>query len=89
MKQKDDFLKKVVIALGIFLLIFTIAVFVVFVVTGGSEPAVLITCVFAACLGEGSICGLLKLRKNKDTEEINYKTYQPAENNEEDIDVAG
>ena len=89
MKQKDDFLKKVIIAMGIFLLSFTIAVFTVFCITGGSEPSTLITCVFAACLGEGSICGLLKLRKNKDAEEIDYKTYQPAKNSEEDIDVAG
>ena len=87
MKQKDDFLKKVIIALGIFLLIFTIAVFIVFVTTGGSEPAVLITCVFAACLGEGSICGLLKKSQNK--KEVNYKEFQPSEETEEDINVAG
>ena len=65
MKQKDDFLKKVIITLGIFLLLFTIAVFTVFCITGGSEPSTLITCVFAACLGEGTICGLLKKSKGK------------------------
>ena len=66
MKQKDDFLKKVIITLGIFLLFFTIAVFTVFCITGGSEPSTLITCVFAACLGEGTICGLLKKSKGKE-----------------------
>lgn len=66
MKQKDDFLKKVIITLGIFLLLFTIAVFTVFCITGGSEPSTLITCVFAACLGEGTICGLLKKSKGKE-----------------------
>lgn len=65
MKQKDDFLKKVIISIGIFLLFFTIAVFTVFCITGGNEPSTLITCVFAACLGEGTICGLLKKSKGK------------------------
>lgn len=65
MKQKDDFLKKVIISIGIFLLFFTIAVFTVFCITGGNEPSTLITCVFAACLGEGTICGLLKKAKGK------------------------
>ena len=63
--KRDDFLKKVIITLGIFLLLFTIAVFTVFCITGGSEPSTLITCVFAACLGECSICGLLKKSKGK------------------------
>lgn len=64
--KKDNFLKKVVIAIGIFLLIFTIAVFIVFCSTGGNEPSTLITCVFAGCLGECSICGLLKKSKGKE-----------------------
>ena len=63
--KKDDFLKKVIISMGIFLLFFTIAVFTVFCITGGNEPSTLITCVFAACLGEGTICGLLKKSKGK------------------------
>lgn len=63
--KKDDFLKKVIISIGIFLLFFTIAVFTVFCITGGNEPSTLITCVFAACLGEGTICGLLKKSKGK------------------------
>ena len=69
MKVKDDFLKKVVIAIGVFLLAFTIAVFAVFCITGGNEPSTLITCVFAACLGECSICGLLKKSKGKEEQE--------------------
>lgn len=84
--KKDDFLKKVIIAIGIFLLCFTVAVFIVFCVTGGSEPSTLIACVFAACLGECSICGLIKKSKDK---EINYKEFQPSEETEEDIDIAG
>lgn len=71
MKQKDDFLKKVIISMGIFLLCFTIAVFTVFCITGGSEPSTLITCVFAACLGECSICGWIKKRKNEEESEDN------------------
>lgn len=67
--MKDDFLKKIIIAIGIFLLVFTIAVFVVFCITGGSEPSTLVTCVFAACLGECSICGLIKKKKEKDDNE--------------------
>ena len=63
--KKDDFFKKVIISIGIFLLLFTVAVFTVFCITGGSEPSTLITCVFAGCLGECSICGLLKKSKGK------------------------
>lgn len=69
MKQKDDFLKKVIISMGIFLLCFTIAVFIVFCITGGNEPSTLITCVFTACLGECSICGWIKKRKDKEESE--------------------
>lgn len=87
MKQTDDFLKKVIIAIGIFLLCFTVAVFAVFCITGGSEPSTLIACVFAACLGECSICGLLK--KNQNKKEVNYKEFQPSEETEEDINIAG
>lgn len=86
MKQKDDFLKKVIITIGIFLFCFTVAVFIVFCVTGGSEPSTLIACVFTACLGECSICGLIKKNKNK---EVSYKEFQSSEESEEDIDIAG
>ena len=84
--KKDDFLKKVIIVIGIFLFCFTVAIFIVFYVTGGSEPSTLIACVFTACLGECSICGLIKKNKNK---EISYKEFQPSEESEEDINIAG
>lgn len=84
--KKDDFLKKVIITIGIFLFCFTIAIFIVFCVTGGSEPSTLIACVFTACLGECSICGLIKKNKNK---EISYKKSQPSEESKEDINIAG
>lgn len=86
MKQKDDFLKKVIITIGIFLFCFTVAIFIVFCVTGGSEPSTLIACVFTACLGECSICGLIKKNKNK---EVSYKESQPSVKSEEDINIAG
>lgn len=62
--KKDDFLKKVIIVLGIFLLIFTISILIIFSVTG-EEPSTLIASVFAASIGEGSICGMLKKYKIK------------------------
>lgn len=72
-RQKDDFLKKVIIILGIFLLLFTVAMIIVFCVTGGSEPSTLIACVFAAAIGEGSICGMIqKAKKKKPEEEEEY-----------------
>lgn len=88
MKKCDDFLKKVIIAMGIFLLCFTIAVFAVFCFTGGSEPSTLIACVFAACLGEGSICGFLKKEKDKSKKEEKTKK-QTSKEVEDDIEVAG
>ena len=84
--KKDDFLKKVIITIGIFLFCFTVAIFIVFCVTGGSEPSTLIACVFTACLCECSICCLIKKNKNK---EISYKEFQPSEESEEDINIAG
>ena len=84
--KKDDFLKKVIITIGIFLFCFTVAVFIVFCVTGGSEPSTLNACEVTASLGECSICGLIKKNKNK---EISYKEFQPSEESEEDINIAG
>lgn len=89
MKNKDDFLKKVVITIGIFLLCFTIAVFIVFFATGGSEPSTLIACVFTACLGECSICGLLKKNKQEKDKEINYKDFHSLNENEDDTNICG
>lgn len=56
---KVKFSKKVLICLFIFLFLFTIAMTLCFYVTG-SEPSTLITCVFAACIGEFSVLGFLK-----------------------------
>lgn len=65
-KQKhDDFLKKIIIVMGIFLSIFTIAMVLLFYFTGGMEPSTLIACVFAACMGEYSVCGFIKTSKTK------------------------
>ena len=89
MKNKDDFLKKVVITIGVFLLCFTIAVFIVFFATGGSEPSTLIACVFTACLGECSICGLLKKNKQEKDKEINYKNVESLNEDEDDTNICG
>lgn len=78
-EKHDDFLKTVIIVLGGFLLLFTIVNLIIFLITG-SEPAVLIGCVFAACLGEGSLCGLIKTSKNK------VKKQLDAEVREDDMD---
>mgnify|MGYP003419116338 FL=1 len=63
-KRKDDFLKKIIIALGIFLLCFTAVNLFLFYATG-TEPSTLITCVFGACIGEYSVCGFIKTVKEK------------------------
>lgn len=86
--MKDDFLKKVVVCLGLFLLIFTAIILLIFVLTGGSEPSTLIACVFAACLGEASICGLLKNTRTKH-EKIDYNDYSADESSGEDNNIAG
>ena len=90
---KDDFIKKVLIAMFIFLSIFTIAMVVVFILTG-STPDTLIAAVFGACMGEYSICGLIKKSKEKEkTERIkqgfieDFDGYiEDAEDQEEDED---
>jgi len=67
-KKKDDFIKKVIITMFSFLLIFTIVMIVVFCITGNT-PDVLIGAVFAACVGEYSICGMIKKTKEKELTE--------------------
>lgn len=61
-KNSDDFMKKIIITMALFLLIFTIVVLYMFAKTS-TEPSTLILAVFGACLGEGSICGYLKKQK--------------------------
>jgi len=62
---KDDFIKKVLILMFTFLFIFTIGMIVVFCFYG-QTPDILITAVFAACVGEYSVCGMIKNRKEKE-----------------------
>ena len=71
--MKDNFIKKIIITMGIFLLTFTIVNCALFYITGGNEPTTLITCVFAACLGEGSICGFIKIKKKKEDGKISIE----------------
>lgn len=59
---------KILIALGIFLLIFVISMIAVFLIKG-DEMSTLITCVFAACTGEVSILGWIKTTKEKEKNE--------------------
>ena len=61
---KDDFMKKILIGMFVFLLVFTAAMVLLFCLTG-STPDTLIVAVFGACAGEYSICGLIKNAKEK------------------------
>lgn len=63
--MKDNFMKKILIGVFIFLLIFTGVILYLFYHTDGAEPSTLIACVFAACIGEFSICGIIQTNKNK------------------------
>lgn len=65
---KDDFMKKILIGMFVFLSIFTIAMIVIFLNTG-STPDTLILAVFGACMGEYSICGIIKKAKEKEKTE--------------------
>ncbi len=65
---KDDFMKKILIGMFIFLSLFTIAMIVIFILTGDT-PDVFIGAVFGACMGEYSICGVIKKAKEKEKTE--------------------
>ena len=65
MTVKDDFMKKILIGMFIFLFVFTVAMILVFLMTG-STPDTLIVAVFGACAGEYSICGVIKKAKEKE-----------------------
>ena len=91
--NKDDFIKKVIIGTFVFLFLFTMAMIVVFCMTG-STPDVLIGAVFAACVGEYSICGMIKKTKEVElTERLRDCSLELCdeyeEDNEEDGAVAG
>ena len=81
--KNDDFMKKVIIVLGLFLLIFTIIMIVVFIKCQ-QVPDVLITAVFTASLGEGSLCGMLQ--KTKIQNNIGANTIEDDEEVEDDAD---
>ena len=63
--KSDNFIKKVLIIMFAFLFVFVIVMIGIFLIMG-ETPDVLITAVFAACVGEYSICGLIKNRKEKE-----------------------
>lgn len=62
--KKIGTLDKVLIFLAIFMVLFVIAMIVLHIVTG-STPDVLIGCVFAACIGEFSVTGIIQTNKEK------------------------
>lgn len=78
-ENKDDFIKKILIIMFSFLFVFVIVMIGIFLIMG-ETPDVLITAVFAACVGEYSICGLIKNRKEKE------KTIRMLNMSEEDDD---
>jgi len=87
--NKDDFIKKVIIGTFVFLLLFTVAMIVVFCMTG-STPDVLIGAVFAACVGEYSICGMIKKTKEVElTERLRDCSLELYDEYEEDTEDGG
>lgn len=90
-RKKDDFIKKVIIGTFSFLFVFTIIMIVVFLITGNT-PDVLIGAVFAACVGEYSVCGMIKKTKEKELTERMKEGCLNVEDeyeNDDDFDVAG
>lgn len=78
MKTKDDFIKKVITAILIFLVVFTVVCIVLFFVVG-SEPSTLIGCVFGAAVGEFGVCSWIKNvnTKNAEPTQIDDSDEQP------------
>lgn len=64
MKRNDNFMNKILIALGVFLLIFTITMIVTFWFKF-SVPDTLITAVFGICASECGIMGWIRNTKQK------------------------
>ena len=54
----------ILLVIGIFLALFTVAMIVIHCITG-STPDTLITCVFGICGIEGGVMGWIKTSKNK------------------------
>lgn len=64
-KKKESSLYKYVVFSLTSLCLFTIAILVIFVVTGGSEPSALIACFFGTFGGELFMCAMIKRLKLK------------------------
>lgn len=60
--RQQDFITKVVILDCIFVLLFTITVGCAIFITE-FEPSIYIGCVYTACLGEGGLTALIKIKK--------------------------
>jgi coenzyme F420-reducing hydrogenase gamma subunit len=63
-KQKIGTMDLILLVIGIFLALFTVAMIVIHCITG-STPDTLITCVFGICGVEGGVMGWIKTSKNK------------------------
>lgn len=63
-KQKFGTMDLILLVIGIFLALFTVAMIVIHCITG-STPDTLITCVFGICGVEGGVMGWIKTSKNK------------------------
>ena len=59
-----NYSRKVLFLVGLILSLFTITMIVIFLIKG-SIPDTLVTCVFAACTGEFSVLGWIKITKEK------------------------
>lgn len=76
--KKDDFMKKIIIAMAIFLLIFTIVMIITYYCKD-DIPDALVAAVFTACLGEGTITSMIQKAK------INHGAIDAEEDEEEYI----
>lgn len=73
--KKTKFSKKLLVCMFLFLLLFIIAMCVLFFIKG-NEPGTLISCVFAFCGLEGGVLGWIKTtesknNKNNESEDFN------------------
>ena len=78
MKKNKGTMDVVLTVMAVFLLVFVIAMLVIYCLTGGI-PDTLCTCVFAACTGEVSIMGWIKTTKERHKErqyELEDRTYE-------------
>ncbi len=62
--KKIKFSKKLLVCMFLFLLLFVIAMCILFYKTG-NEPGTLISCVFAFCGLEGGVLGWIKTNESK------------------------